>query len=421
MPQSPVRREGPRPLPVHLLNLAWTLLSWRAGLPSLKNGSPAWKRPLAQRAEALRHDLADVASDAFEAAVDAESRRRHAAFLDGVAAYRRHPYRRRLAEPPVIWRQGTTRLLDYGNDPAAPTVLLIPSLINRYRILDLMPRRSLARALARQGLRPLVVDWDAPGPQEQTFTLTDYIHRLESALDAITADGRRAGVVGYCMGGLLALALATRRPDRVSGLALLATPWDFHAPSAEQAGRLGQLRPVLELGIAAANGLSPDLQNALFATIDPANCARKFASFADLDPKSAKARDFVALEDWINDGVPLAPAVARECLDGWYGRNDPALGRWMIEGKAVLPSRLTLPTLVLVPGRDRIVAPESALALAEKLPNSLCHVIATGHIGMMTGRLSHSKVYRPLANWLTNVALHKEACPSGTLTIKNPP
>ncbi len=420
MPHSHGMREGPRPLPIHLLNLAWTLLSWRAGLPSLRIGSPAWKPPLAERAEMLRQDLVGVAPDAFTAAVEAESHRRHDAFLRGVEAYRHHPYRRRLPTPPVIWRQGSTRLLDYGSDPAAPPVLLVPSLVNRCTILDLTPRRSLARALAKRGLRPLLVDWDTPGEAEAAFTLTDYVARLEAMLQLAAGEGC-AAVVGYCMGGLLALALALRRPEQVCGLALLATPWDFHAPSPDQANRLRGLRPLLELSIQAARGLSADVQNALFAAIDPANCARKFSAFADLAPRSAKARDFVAVEDWINDGVPLVPAVARTCLDGWYDRNDPALGRWCIAGQPVRPQNLAVPSLVLVPGKDRIVPPESALALAHALPNGRCRIISTGHIGMMTGRLAPSKVYRPLAKWLTNVALHKGACPSVAHTIKSSP
>ena len=36
-------------------------------------------------------------------------------------------------------------------------------------------------------------------------------------------------------------------------------------------------------------------------------------SFANLDPDSSEARCFVALEDWINDKVPLSIRVARSC------------------------------------------------------------------------------------------------------------
>lgn len=413
MPNARATRNGPRPLPVHLLNLAWTLLTWRAGLPNLRNASATLSPPW----QALRHDLANVDPEVFAAAVEAESRRRQDAFLQGVAAYRRHPFRRTPADVPVLWQEGTTRLLDYGTRPDAPPVLLVPSLVNRSCILDLTPRRSLARSLATRGLRPLLVDWSAPGPAEARFTLTDYVLRLEAMLDV----AGRAAVVGYCMGGLLALALATRRPRQVAGLALLATPWDFHAPTPAQARQLQVLQPLLDAGIAAAGNLSADSLNALFAAIDPANAGRKFAAFAELRPASRKARDFVAVEDWLNDGVPLAARVARECLAGWFGRNDPAHGRWHIAGQPVRPGMVSAPALVLVPGKDRIVPPESALALAAGLPKVRCRVLDMGHIGMMTGRMAQTKVYRPLATWLTNVALHKDSCPSATLTIKTTP
>ena len=36
---------------------------------------------------------------------------------------------------------------------------------------------------------------------------------------------------------------------------------------------------------------------------------RKFLKFAKMDMKGAQAEAFVALEDWINDGVPLAAAL----------------------------------------------------------------------------------------------------------------
>lgn len=411
MVHSMTPRSGPRPLPVHLLNLAWTLLSWRAGLPSLNSASSLWKPSLAGPAAALSRDLAGVDPEAFAAAVAAEADARHRAFLDGVAAYRRHPWRRDLTEPPVIWREGTTRLLDYGDRDGAPPVLLVPSLINRCTILDLTPRRSLARSLARRGLRPLLVDWDAPGEAEREFRLDDYITRLERLLQAVG----ETMVVGYCMGGLLALALALRQPRLVRGLALLATPWDFHAPSNAQARLLQRLRPALDLAIRTAGGLAADVQNALFAGVDPANAARKFAAFAALKPNSRQARDFVAVEDWLNDGVPLVPKVAAECLDGWYGRNDPAAGRWL------RPADLTVPTLLLVPGRDRIVPPESALALAKTLPKARCRIIAAGHIGMITGRLAPTKVYGPLARWLTIVAARQMTCPSATLPLKTTP
>src|SRR5260370_500574 len=83
--------------------------------------------------------------------------------------------------------------------PAGPPVLVVPSLVNRSHILDLLPEASFLRHLVWRGLRPLVVDWGPPGPDERGFDLSDYVLRLEEALAAI-APGPLA-VLGYCMGG----------------------------------------------------------------------------------------------------------------------------------------------------------------------------------------------------------------------------
>lgn len=404
----PPSRIGPRPLPLHLLAHLTTLFGSLSVLPLWKNGSLSWKPHLAERASALRASLdaaGPEACDRFESALAAEAGRRHADFLNGIDSYRRHPYRRDLPPPAEAWRRGSTRLLDYrigaGREPAVP-VLVVPSLVNRAYILDLSQRRSLMRYFAARGLAPFLVDWDAPGPDERDFTLTDYVlDRLEPMLDRVAAlCGRPPVVVGYCMGGLLALPLAQRRPDRVAGLVLLATPFDFAAGRAAAIPLLRALEPALGAIITAFDGLPVDLLQTLFASLDPGLAARKFAAFAHLNSGSARARDFVALEDWANDGVPLAAAVARECLFDWYGANAPARGEWRIAGRPVLPEEIRVPTLAVVPGRDRIVPPDSALPLAGRIAGARVRTVTGGHVGMLTGPRARTDVLTPLVRWI---------------------
>src|SRR6201999_4466867 len=123
-------------------------------------------------------------------------------------------------------REGTARLLDYGGD--GPAVLFVPSLVNRWTVLDLMPDHSMLRWLAGQGVHPLLLDWGDPEP---AFTLTDHIAgRLVRTMEvAARENGGQTVLAGYCMGGTFTVAAAALRPDLVSGLALLAAPWDFHA------------------------------------------------------------------------------------------------------------------------------------------------------------------------------------------------
>ena len=42
-------------------------------------------------------------------------------------------------------------------------------------------------------------------------------------------------------------------------------------------------------------------------------------AFAEWEPDSRRARDFVRLEDWANDGPPLPEAAARESARSWTG------------------------------------------------------------------------------------------------------
>jgi polyhydroxyalkanoate synthase subunit PhaC len=394
-------RLGPRPLPLHLASAATAWMTSRAALPLLSNGSLPWRPEFKAAANALQQSLAGVAAEDFTAAVDAALRGRSAAFLTGLERYRHHPYRRALVDPPALWQEGSTRLLDYGPQAGVP-VLVVPSLINRAYILDLAADKSLLRFLAGNGLRPLLVDWGRPDEVERSFDLTDYIAgRLEAAAEAAASIiGGRFAVIGYCMGGLLALALAQRRPQAVSALALLATPWDLHAERAGSARLLGSLAEPLTRGFAALGEIPVDVLQVLFAALDPLLALRKFSRFGALAAGSAEERDFVAVEDWLNDGVPLALPVARECLGGWYGANAPGRGRWRVAGRPVLPQEIAVPSLVVVPAQDRIVPPATAAALADALPGAKRLTPPLGHIGMMVAREAPVAVWQPLGQWL---------------------
>jgi len=276
--------------------------------------------------------------------------------------------------------------------------MFVPSLINRGYILDLSERRSLLRFLARNGLRPLLLDWGWPGPVERRFTLTDYIAgTLERALAAV---GQPVILAGYCMGGLLAAAAAQRRPDRVRALALLATPWDFRAPDSGHADVLVQLLPLLQPVLDATGAAPIDALQTLFALLDPDAVAEKFRRFGRLNQEGARARLFVAIEDWANDGVPLAAPVARECFSEWYGRNSPCTGDWRVAGMPVTPSQLRIPCFAAVPGHDRIVPPQSAMPLARLLHDATVVQPSAGHISMIAGEGAEAALWRPLLQWL---------------------
>jgi len=356
------------------------------------------------RLAALAAEIELRGRDAVAAALDRRLRHRAEAFLTGIEAYRRHPFHRATARVAVRWRQGAARLLDYGSGGgnAGPSVVIVPSLINRYYIVDLVRERSFVRHLARAGLRPLVLDWGEPGAAERDFTLSDYITGplTEATAAAVELAGGPVAVCGYCMGGLLALALALRRPADTKCLALLATPWDFHAERRAEAEFLGSVMEFLPMFCGASDPVPVSVIQSLFMALDPFLAERKFIRFAGLDPQGAAARGFVALEDWINDGVPLARRVALECTHRWYRDNDPARGAWQVAGQPVRPQEVTAPTLVVLPSRDRIVPPRSAEPLAAAIPRATVLRPSSGHIGMMASIAAPRAVWQPIAQWL---------------------
>jgi polyhydroxyalkanoate synthase len=365
----------------------------------LKNASPP-SNAAGRRLHALAAEIEAVGAESVQRALDREIERRAEAWLTGLEAYRGHPFRRHRVSPPVVWHEGTTRLLDYGAG-AGPTVLVIPSLINRYYVLDLLPERSFLRHLAGCALRPLVIDWGAPGREERHFDVSGYVvERLDSAFTAASQTaGAPIAIVGYCMGGLLALASALRHRSRVACVALLATPWDFHAQSGKPP-LLALLVDWLACVCAPAGTLPVEAIQALFFLLDPFSAERKFSRFAAVDHESDEARRFVALEDWINDGVPLAIGVARECANSWYGDNQPAKGSWRVAGTLVRPQSLGRPVIAVVPGRDRIVPPASAEPLAAALGSATVLRPPLGHIGMMAAIDAPEMLWTPVAAWL---------------------
>ncbi|MGH7005268.1 MAG: alpha/beta fold hydrolase, partial [Alphaproteobacteria bacterium] len=153
-------------------------------------------------------------------------------------------------------------------------------------------------------------------------------------------------------------------------------------------------------GFRALGAMPLDVLQGFFAGLDPLLAYRKFRRFAALDPRSEEAVSFVALEDWLNDGVPLPWRVAEECLIGWYGENRPARGAWMIDGAAVRPQDFAKPALAVVPHGDRIVPPASALALADAIPGCATVRASAGHIGMMVGSRAPGELWAPLAQWI---------------------
>lgn len=384
--------------PVGTLQLALT--TWLS-LPMIKQEKGPFGDLLSFLGEGLPPMFMGQAG--LQQAASQESFKKSMDFMAGIQAYQHHPaVRKEAVDANVVWCRGTTKVRDYSEEVSenSPVILVVPSLINRFDILDLDEDQSLLRYLASQGLRPFVIDWGVPGDEEKSFGMADYVlQRLVPIFDFLSTRVAKGPphVLGYCMGGTLSVALSVLRREEIRSLALMATPWEFGGvPMAEKIPSFVQ---GLEPFLAQFGCLPVDILQIMFAQIQPMQVVQKFLRFAELDGATEAARRFVLAEDWLNDGVPLSAPVTRECLLDWYGRNLTGRTEWKVGGQVIDPQLIRKPVYVIAPANDRIVPPQMARPLARLVPGGLLHEPQLGHIGLLAGRTAPKDVWVPLAHW----------------------
>ncbi|UYY60165.1 alpha/beta hydrolase [Sphingomonas sp. S2-65] len=320
----------------------------------------------------------------------AASPERRAAALAGLRRYQEAARPQPRPSKPAIAAAGRARLRDYGG--SGRPVVFVPSLINPPRVLDLSRGNSLLRWLARQGVRPLLVDWGTPTPADRGMDVTAHVEAL--LLPMLRSLDRPPVLVGYCLGGTLAIAAAGA--VRTAGVATIAAPWHFGGygdATAPIAKLWSQAHATCEqLGV-----VPMEVLQAGFWQLDPARTVSKFERFGRLDPASPAARAFVALEDWANGGAPLPYAAGRQLFDDFFSADLSGTGRWQVQGRTVDPAALDCPSLAFVSTTDRIVPGASAPPADERRESAL------GHVGMVVGSRARAALWQPLADWLTRL------------------
>lgn len=338
----------------------------------------------------------------LRSAAESEAKDRVTGFLQGVLRYKETPYKRDVTEFPVVMTKGSSRLLDCGGKQGAPLVLLVPSLINRYYILDLTPELSLARYLKAQGMHAYIVDWGVPGETEQGYNCASYVseHLAAMAEYIKRSDDQHLTLAGYCMGGLLTLALACARPDLVNALACFATPWDYSVPDFPRIALPEAELANIKKYIAARETLPAETIHTLFHLASPYAFQNKLRDFQRMKAGSREMQDFLAIEQWVQDGVPMTRGVAEDCLIAWGQQNHTAKLQWRACGRVVNPSQLTMPVFIVAPTEDRIVPASCALPLPKLCRNATVKAPASGHVSMVVGKHRRSALWEPFSTWL---------------------
>ncbi len=382
---------GQRPLP------AMTAAALLASNKALLAGSA--QAAIAQLQETLRTQLNQVPDD-----ID------WLAFQAGAAKYAAMPLRHQRPTYPVLAygraQAARVSLLDAGG--TGPTVVLVPSMVNRGYVLDLGPGTSLTEHLRTAGHRVLLVDWGDPAAQPSApLSLNAVVTEgLEPLLQAAAglAQGPVA-VVGYCMGGLLAVAAAARLGRAVVGkLAVAAMPWDFtHTASHTHMAQTAQwLRPLLQ----AAPTLAPEPMAQYFWSLDPWGPIRRIMAYG-LETDPTRLEHLTRLEDWLADGLALDSPIAEEMLLGWYAENTAFKGQWVVGGTPILPQSLAMPLHITLTQTDILVPLNASLPFIGQIGGqthgATVHMAQTGHVSLVAGRRAKAQFYEPLVGWLTKV------------------
>jgi polyhydroxyalkanoate synthase len=311
------------------------------------------------------------------------------AALEGLRKYQEAERAPAPAPMPALAQAHGASLRDYGG--AGPAVLFVPSLINPPNVLD-MGERSLLRWLSGRGRRVLLLDWGWPGEDRRDMSVAGHVEQI--LLPLMAGYGEPVDLIGYCLGGTMALAAAQLRPVR--SVATLAAPWHFGGFADESRADLGKLWDGAQPTVSALGVLPMEVLQCAFWNLDPARTVAKFEAYASLE--SAEARTFVMLEDWANDGPPLSEGAAREMFEALFRDDLPGTGQWKVAGTLIDPGSLSIPLLSIVSTSDRIVPAATAVRSGERLD------LALGHVGMVVGSRAPTMVWEPLAGWLSRTA-----------------
>jgi len=137
----------------------------------------------------------------------------------------------------VVFENKLFQLIQYTpttDKVAAEPLLYVPPLVNRYYMIDLVPRQSLVKWLVDEGRTVFVISWVNPGPEHRDMGVGDYV--LDGIVEAIGEVKKRTGkapdLFSFCLGGTLAaIALAwlaaKGRADDVNSATLIGALVDF--------------------------------------------------------------------------------------------------------------------------------------------------------------------------------------------------
>jgi polyhydroxyalkanoate synthase len=334
----------------------------------------------------------------------------------------------RLAKLPSLWRQvqqvrkGATpsevvyeedrlRLLHYpGQGPVKfkTPMLFVFALVNRPYILDILPNKSVISHFVKAGFDTYLIDWGVPTYADRTLTLHDYIAGYLRNIVRFLEDrtgSPQANVLGYCMGGTMSTMFTALYPQYVKNLMLLAAGIDFSTRD----GLLNLWSDSRMFDVDAfvnAYGNCPaEFLQTCFLWMKPVRSflSKPWALMERLDDKKF-LNEFLTMEAWLNDNIPVPGEVFRDFVKSLYQRNMLAKGQMRVGSKVVDLKRITCPVLNLIAAQDDLVPPAQSEPFNDLVGSSDRKTIEieTGHIGLAVSSAARRELWPQVVDWLAD-------------------
>lgn len=306
-----------------------------------------------------------------------------------------------------VWRRDNVVLYRYdaGGRGAAAPILLVMSLVTKSYVFDLRPGSSLVEDLLAAGHDVFLLDWGTPEPVDAyngigTYT-DEYLPRAVQAA-ARTAEATEVTLLGYCLGGLLALLSVAGNPQMpIRNVVVLATPVKLRDLS-PMTTLLAEERLQVEDMVDETGNVPASVVRAAMRIIKPtsplATYANLWQSLANDEALSAHN----ALIGWSNDHVPFPGQAFRELTTGYIRNGAPLGGTAPVGGRTVSFAEVRCPVLSLVGSRDVMVPLDASAPLADLLPNAAFDtlVLPAGHAGLFVGRQARTECVPSIIQWL---------------------
>lgn len=308
----------------------------------------------------------------------------------------------------VVHRENKWRLLHYRANPSAPQrfdtpVLLVPSLINRHYVMDLLPGKSMAEDLVAKGHDVYCIDWGTPTDEDRFVSFDDvcdtYLGRAIRKVAKASTRGK-VHVLGYCLGGTLAASYVAAFPDGVASLLALAAPIDFaHGGIMTTWTRT----PTFDVAaiINAFGNVPHQLMQASFSMLRPTLRAQKMVAVLDRAWDDEFLDGFLATETWGSDNVSFPGACYAQYITELYRENRLIKGEFSVLGRRALLSNITCPVLAIAFTDDHIVPVPSAQPLIDAVGGRDKQILVDrgGHVGAVVSRKAAGRLWPAMSTF----------------------